>query len=845
MPFQPPDLPVVEVIGALAEALRDRGAAVLVAPPGAGKTTVVPLVLAELPWLGAQRIVMLEPRRLATRAAAHRMATLLGEDVGGTVGYQTRDERRIGPATRIEVVTEGVLTRRLQHDPELAGVGLVVFDEVHERNLPTDLGLALALDVRRTIRPDLRILAMSATPDTVRLASLLADDDGPAAIVESQGRTFPVDVRWVPPSGNRAGKQAGRSARVAEACADVVVRAVREETGDVLVFLPGIGEIRTVERLLDGRLPTTVDVHALAGALALADQDRALAPSPPGRRRVVLSTDIAESSLTVDGVRVVVDAGQARVPRYDAGTGMTKLATIACSRASADQRAGRAGRVAPGVAYRMWSKLEHATRRAHLEAEITQVDLGGLALELAAWGSSADDLSFIDAPPPRALQQGRDLLGLLGALDGDGRITALGRSMLALPLHPRLARMVATAATAVADDHALACVLAAIVDERDVLRGRTDELPADIVVRVEEVCGIAHHDRADRRAAERVLARAMDIARRARRPIDGPGAHVDVDPRRSGELLVLAYPDRLAVRRSRPGQFQLRGGNGAWVADDDHLALEPFVVAAELDGDRTSARIRMGAALDADAIARSFGDDIDRRETLTWDKQHGELRLRVERRLGSMLLDEVTLIPPPGEQTTDALVERVRATRLSVLGGGGAARSLRDRVAFARRLDPPDGDAAWPDWSDAALLAALDEWLRPFLVGATGADDLRRLDLATLLTSQLTWDRQVHLAELAPPRFTTPSGRDIAIDYSGDAPRVSVRVQRLFGMRAHPSVAGGRVPLTLELLSPADRPIQVTSDLPRFWTGSWEQVRKEMAGRYPKHDWPIDPGQPS
>lgn len=832
MPFSPPDLPVNEVVGAVAEALDQRGTAVLVAPPGAGKTTVVPLVLAEHPWLDGRRIVMLEPRRLATRAAATRMASLLGETVGATVGYQTRDERHIGPATRIEVVTEGVLTRRLQHDPELPGVGLVIFDEVHERNLPTDVGLALALDVRRTIRPDLRLLAMSATPDTDRLAALLGDREGgrPAPVVESDGRMFPVDLRWVPMA---------KKARVTDACSDAVARAVRDETGDVLVFLPGIGEIRTVQRLLEGRLPPDVDVHALAGALSLAEQDVALAPSPPGRRRVVLSTDIAESSLTVDGVRVVVDAGLARVPRYDVGTGMTKLATITCSRASADQRAGRAGRVEPGVAYRLWSKLEHATRRAHLEAEITQVDLSGLVLELAVWGTAAADLPFIDPPPARALQQGRELLALLGALDAEGHPTASGRSMLALPLHPRLARMVATAGD---DDHALACAIAAILDERDVLRGRVDELPADIAVRVEAVCGIGGHDRADRRAVERVRGRAVDIARRSRRPISSDAGYLDVDPRRSGEVLVLAYPDRLAVRRSQPGQFQLRTGNGAWVAKDDDLAREPFVVAAELDGNRTSARIRMGAALDADAIARSFGDAIDRREALVWDKQTGELRVRVERRLGSMLLDEMSIAAPPGEATTAALVDRVRTTRLRALGGVDRARGLRDRVAFVRRAGlGASGGAAWPDWSDAALVAHLDVWLAPFLVGAASAADLQRLDLSMLLSSQLSWDQQTDLAELAPVHLKAPSGREVTIDYAGDAPRASIRVQQLFGLAEHPTVGGGKVAVTLELLSPADRPIQITSDLPGFWAGSWAQVRKDMAGRYPKHDWPADP----
>ncbi|HEY0519249.1 MAG TPA: ATP-dependent helicase HrpB, partial [Ilumatobacteraceae bacterium] len=545
LPAAARDLPVVDVLAELAAALDERGTALLVAPPGAGKTTVAPLWLIEQPWLHG-RIVMLEPRRLATRAAAQRMAFLLGTEVGGLVGYQTRDERIIGRDTMIEVVTEGVLTRRLQHDPELPGVGLVIFDEVHERNVPTDLGLAFALDSRDTVRPDLRLLAMSATPDVAKLTTILGD----APTVESVGRTFPVDIRWMPMM---------KGTRIEQATGDAVLRALREELGDVLVFLPGIGEIRRVEQFLVDRVTPDVDVRLLAGALSFAEQDLALTPSPAGRRRVVLSTDIAESSLTVTGVRIVVDAGLARVPRHDLGTGMTRLTTISSSRASADQRAGRAGRTEPGVAYRLWSKLEHATRRAHLEAEITQVDLAGVALEIAAWGSRAADLRFIDPPPPRALQQARDLLRRLDAIDDDGRPTVHGRAMLALPVHPRLGRMVIAAPDA---QQGLACIVAAILDERDVLRGRADELPSDLALRVRVVCGFDHHERADRRDVSRVRDRAVDIARRC-------GAHVDfggIEAERSGALLALAFPDRIAVRRRQPGQFQMRTGSSVWVA---------------------------------------------------------------------------------------------------------------------------------------------------------------------------------------------------------------------------------------------------------------------------------------
>jgi len=826
------DLPVLETLASLGDALSERRGAVLVAPPGAGKTTVVPLWLLDQPWLAGQRIVMLEPRRLATRAAAQRMASLLGEEVGRTVGYQTRDERRIGRDTRVEVVTEGVLTRRLQNDQSLSGVGIVIFDEVHERNLPTDIGLALALDVRAQIRPDLWLLAMSATPDTPKLAALLGDDAGPAPVVESAGREHPVDIRSLPIPGG-----ASKSWRIEQPVADAVSRALREEQGDVLVFLPGIAEIRRVEALLRASLPADVDIRPLAGALALADQDEALRPSPPGRRRVVLSTDIAESSLTVAGIRIVVDAGLARVPRFDPRTGMTRLVTVATSRASADQRAGRAGRTEPGVCYRLWSKMEHNTRLAHLPAEITQVDLAGLGLELAAWGSTAESLQFLDPPPAKALRAADELLTMLHAVDG-GRITPLGRSLLALPVHPRLARMVAGADEC---DRPLACVVAAIVDERDILRGRPDELPADLGYRVRIVCGDERDDRADRRGVERVRDRALDIAKRARVSL----RFSEVDAGRTGAVLALAYPDRVGVTRARgsksqAGQFQLRTGGGAWVAKEDAIATERFIVAADLDGSRTNSRIRLGAGLDAAELERSLAEEVERQVTLSWDKQRDDLVQREETRLGSMLLDERTRSPEPGAATVAALVERVRITRLGGLDLDSAV-GLRARLAFLRSLlaDEPEQLGEWPDWSDAALLTSLDDWLAPYLSHATGRADLERLDVSLLLTSALSWDQQTQLAELAPPTLTTPKGRPSPIDYTRDPPTVSVRVQHVFGMKRHPAVAGGRVPLAVELLSPADRPIQITRDLPGFWSGSWSQVRKEMVGRYPKHSWPI------
>ena len=822
------DLPVVDVLTALGDALHARTSAVVVAPPGAGKTTVVPLWMLDQAWMAGGSVLVLEPRRLATRAAAQRMAHLLGEPVGQTVGYQTRDERRIGPHTRVQVVTEGVLTRRLQHDPELPGVAAVVFDEVHERNLPTDLGLALALDVRSVLRPDLRIVAMSATPDTAKLVRLLADDTGPATVVTSDGRLHPVSVRSLPqvsPRGPRRGPP-----RIEPAVADAVLLALRDEPGDVLVFLPGVGEIRRVEGLLHGRVSSDVDVLALAGALASADQDRALEPSPAGRRRVVLSTDIAESSLTVAGVRIVVDAGLARVPRFDTRTGMTRLTTVTSSRASADQRAGRAGRTEPGVCYRLWSKLEQQTRLAHLPAEITQVDLAGFALELAAWNARPADLAFLDAPPAKALDLAHELLVDLEAVTDDGSITDIGRTMLGLPVHPRLARMITGAGPRL---QPLACVVAAIVDERDLLRGRPDELPSDLSHRVRLVCGDERDDRADRRVIERVRDRSLDLARRA-------GVRLvlhDVDAAHCGSVLALGYPDRVAVRRSQPGQFQLRGGGGAWVAKDDALAGDAFIVAADLDGNRTSARVRLGAGLDAEELEMALADRIEQRVTLVWDRTRDDLVERIETRLGNMVVADRVRPPTVGPATVAALCERVRSTRLGVLDMASAER-LRSRLHFLAAQFPDDG---WPNVDDRTLLETLADWFEPYIVRATGRGDLARLDIPMLLSNQLGWDQQTELARLAPTTVRTASGREIVVDYGRDRPTASVRVQDLFGTTTHPSVAAGRVPVALELLSPANRPLQITSDLPGFWAGTWAEVRKEMAGRYPKHQWPVDP----
>ncbi len=856
-------LPVVACLDELRGALADRGIAVLQAPPGAGKTTAVPPALLGEPWLGDQRIVMLEPRRLATRAAARRMAALRRERVGETIGYRTRDDRQVGPATRIEVVTEGILTRRLQRDPGLAGVGLVIFDEFHERSLQADLGLALAVDARRHLRPDLRLLVMSATLDGERVAALLGDtpavppagdgggttdpaptaggagteaEPGPAPVVTSESRSYPVDIRWAP----RRPRE-----HIEPAVVTAVRQALRTETeGDVLVFLPGAGEITRTAEQLTAALPDggPVDVHLLYGALPAGEQDAALVPGLPGRRKVVLATDIAETSLTVEGVSIVVDGGLARRPAFDATTGLTRLETVAASRASADQRAGRAGRLGPGVAVRLWSKVEHAARRRFSEPEIRQADLAGLALELAVWGTDVDDLPFLDPPPARALDEARRLLVELGALapfdqvEGGAALlpTDAGREMVALPLHPRLARMVLVARER--GQGWLGCVLAALLEDRDVLRGRPDDLPTDVGLRLALLDDPSQrHPQADGRALRRARDRAHDLARRV--GIAPSGA----DPAEAGALLASAYPDRIAQARGGRGRYVLRAGTEGWLATADPLAHEPLLAVAEVDGRRSNGRIRLAAPLSADQLDEIAGDQVVEHARLVWDGDRNDLVARVERQLGRLRLGTIERRPTPGLPATTALLDRVRSTTLAALPWTEAARSVQARVAFLRAVM----GAPWPDLSDAALRRTVDEWLAPRLGGATGRADLDRLDLARVLRGMVPHQVVGDLDRLAPVALTVPGGRTVRLAYGegapGDPPVLAVRVQQMFGATETPTVADGRVPVTLHLLSPADRPVQVTSDLAGFWAGSWHQVRKDMAGRYPKHAWPERP----
>ena len=823
----PTGLPVESCIDELRAALAGPGHAVLSARPGAGKTTVVPLRLLAEPWLADRRIVMLEPRRVAARAAARRMADLVGDEVGGLVGFQTRDQRAVSDRTRIEVVTEGILTRRLQHDPSLPGVGMVIFDEFHERSLPGDLGLAFTLDTRRSLRPDLRVLVMSATLDRDRIADLLGGtaSEGagpPAPQITAEGREYPIDIEW------RPRRQRDRL----EVAVVAAVTGALADGGDVLVFLPGAGEINRSARALGAAdLPPVVVVRPVFGALPPEEQDAAIAPCPRNRRKVVLATDIAETSVTVEGVTTVVDAGLARTPAHDAATGMTRLITTASSRASADQRAGRAGRTAPGVAIRLWSKMEHGTRPAFTAPDIATVDLSGLALELAAWGADEpSELPFVDPPPEAAWRDALALLHRLHAYDELG-LTSVGSAMVRLPLHPRLARMVVGAEPALAWT---ACAIAGLLAERDVMRGRPDDVPADLRIRLDL---LADRDRSHPAAAGHAIARARQLARDIARRMEVPTGTIDVEA--AGGLLSLAYPDRIgAPRGAARGRFRLRTGSGAWVALTDGLAAAELIVVADTDGKRKDARIRVGAPLSAEELMVRHGEDIQVSSTLEWDKKRDDLVWRRRRTLDQLDLGVVVERPDPGPEVVDALVDRVRRTKLEGLGWGRPGRLLQARVRFLREQL---GDR-WPDLADDVLLDELDDWLPPFLPQAVGRRDLEALDMDMVLRTRLDFDQQFDLERLAPTHWSLPSGRSVPVDYDGEQPAIDARVQELFGASSHPTVADGAVPLLVRLLSPADRPVQITSDLPMFWATSWADVRKDMAGRYPKHEWPDDPG---
>ncbi|MBU2150565.1 MAG: ATP-dependent helicase HrpB [Alphaproteobacteria bacterium] len=799
-------LPVHEALPDLKASLRAGNAAVLVAPPGAGKTTVVPLELLAEPWVAGGKIIVLEPRRLAARAAAERMAATLGERVGDTVGYRVRLQSRISAATRIEVVTEGVFTRMVLGDPELPGVACVIFDEFHERSLDADLGLALARDAQRLLREDLRLLVMSATLDGAAVARLL---DG-AAVIESLGRMFPVETRYL---GRDAPSKDGRL-RIEDQAVRAVERALAEETGSLLVFLPGQGEIlRTAERLRERNRPN-VEIAPLYGALDPRDQDRAIAPAPTGKRKVVLATSIAETSLTIQGVRVVIDCGVARVPRYDPASGLTRLATVRVSRAAADQRRGRAGRTEPGVCYRLWDEAETRALPAYADPEILDADLSGLALDLARWGAKdATDLAFLDPPPSAAFTEARALLQRLEALNRDGVLTAHGRALADMPLNPRLAHMVLKAADT--GQAPRAARIAALITERG-LGGRD----ADLRHRLDGL----ERDRGPRaRDAKALAERWAGLSGRA-----GKGEALS-----DGLLLAFAYPERVAKARGGQDEFQLVTGRGAFVDPTDALAREPWLAVAELGGGDRRDRVLLAAPLEpAELVA--FKDQFEIDERL---EESGSGRLRAKRltRLGRLTIREEIDDNPDPALIARALTDRVRREGVKILPWGEAATSLRERAAFLQARDP-----AWPDLSDEALAASLDDWLAPVLLGLRGLNALKPDVLDGALRTLVPWDLQRRLDAEAPVRWTAPTGNSFTIDYAAEAgPRVDVRVQEVFGLAQHPTIGG--TPITMSLLSPGHRPIQTTQDLPGFWKGSWKDVRSDMRGRYPKHVWPEDP----
>jgi ATP-dependent helicase HrpB len=824
-------LPIEDVLPEIQRTLANRPNALLTAPPGAGKTTRVPLALLEAPWLQGKKLLMLEPRRLAARAAAHRMATTLHEQVGETVGYRMRLDTKIGPKTRIEVVTEGILTRLLQQDPSLNTYGLILFDEFHERSLQADTGLALCLETQHLFRPDLRLLVMSATLDCGPVSDLL----GQAPVITCEGRMFPVETRYL---------DQPLSSHLDVAVTQLIRRSLAADQGSLLVFLPGMAEIRRVERkLLDADLGPTVHIAPLHGDLPQAAQNLAIEPAPPGTRKVVLATSIAETSLTIDGVRVVIDAGLLRVPRFDPRSGLTRLETIRVTQDSADQRRGRAGRLEPGVCYRLWTEKEHTSLTARRPPEMLDADLAPLMLELALWGTSDPaELSWLTPPPAGTVAQAKDLLMRLEALDTTGHITPHGTRMAELPLHPRLAHMLLKAGPLHLTT--LACEVAALLSERDILRGPGGRRNADLRLRLDVLHGQHDHGggaTVDRGACQRVK-RQADLWRRqlarsttAKQP-DKTDRLDDV-----GLLLALAYPDRIAQRqRGSDARYLLANGRGALFATPDPLGSENYLVIADLDAGQQWARIDLAAPVTLGELERLCAGEIVETETVAWDEKTQRARATRQRRLGSLLLSEQTLSKPDPSLIAGALLQGVRQAGLATLAWTPELHQWRARVHFLRRVEGPD--STWPDLSDEALLRTLDDWLGPYLDGITTLDRVKRLDLSTPLHALLSWDQQRRMERLAPTHLTVPSGSNIRIEYdTPDFPILAVRLQEMFGCKDTPRVADGKIPVMLHLLSPAKRPVQVTQDLASFWANAYQEVRKELRGRYPKHHWPDDP----
>ncbi|WP_316163416.1 ATP-dependent helicase HrpB [Bradyrhizobium sp. SZCCHNRI20481] len=802
-------LPIDAVLDDLSGTLERSNTAVLVAPPGAGKTTRVPLALRDAPWVGTKKIIVLEPRRIAARASAERMAKSLGERVGDTVGYRVRFGSKISRATRIEVVTEGIFTRQILDDPELTGVAAVLFDEFHERSLDADLGLALARDAQQGLREDLRILVMSATLDGARVATLL----GNAPVVESEGRAYPVETRYV-----------GRKpdAPVERQMAETIASALRADAGSVLAFLPGAAEIRRTQTMLAERVhDASVEIVPLFGALDAAVQDRAISPAPKGQRKVVLATSIAETSLTIEGVRIVVDSGLARVPRYEPDIGLTRLETVRASRAAVDQRRGRAGRTEPGVCYRLWDEPQTASLAAYTQPEILSADLSSLVLDLAQWGvSDPSALSFLDPPPQPAWKEARDLLREIDALDEEGRLTDEGRRLRALALPPRLARMIVDAADYGAA--AQAADIAAILTERG-LGGDS----VDLEVRLDQF----RRDRSQRAQS------ARDMARRWAQQVEAASSPQVQGQLSTGLMLAFAFPDRIARNRGN-ASFVLANGRGAAVEPTSSLARVPYIAVGELTGTAASGRILLAAPLAIEDIERHFAAHIEARDEVSFDQDAMALRARRRRKLHAITMADAPVALTPSEETARIFADGICAAGLDRLPWSKAALQWRDRVTFLRKAE---GDS-WPDLSDAGLAERREDWLVPLLADKTSLKDVSPGDVSDAVMALLPWDLRARLDREAPTHFEAPTGTMLAIDYEAEqGPTIAVRLQELFGLNVHPSIARGAVPLVLELLSPAQRPVQVTRDLPGFWRGSYAAVRTDLRGRYPRHPWPDDP----
>ncbi len=833
-------LPIFEHIPAVRKALEEKGRAVVAAAPGAGKTTGIPLALLDEPFLKDKKILMLEPRRLATRMAAARMAELLGEPLGKTVGYQIRNERVAGPGCRIMVMTEGILTRKIQNDPELDGVGLVIFDEFHERNIQTDLGLALCLDIAGSLRPDLKILVMSATVDTDSVAGLL----GQAPVICSEGVCYPVETIY------RKWKAPERSSAVnVKDCAAQVVKALEHHDGDILVFLPGAGEIRALNDLLSGMVNGAfVRVHPLYGNLDKKEQDAAVRPSETGFRKVVLATSIAETSLTIEGVTVVIDSGFMRVPRYYSGSSMGRLETWPVSRASADQRRGRAGRLAPGVCYRMWAEEDNALHPEFNTPEILQADLTGLVLELALWGvREPDTLSWLDSPPYGPYVQAQDHLKKIGAVDGGGRITAHGKSLSALGLHPRWGHMLVSAKKM--GMGSLACHLASLIGERDFILSSDRERPSDVRLRLavlrgakngeitgdEETRGLA----VNRGTVTQVLRNAEKLER------DLGITPSTIEPENAGRLLAWAYPERIAMAvKGAHGVFKMASGSAVYVSESDPLSLESMIICVDLDGRRTRAKVFLAAPYSMELIEDDFSHAITRSQVLEWDSGSRSVLSVIRQSYENLVLRSEISDHADPQAVRVLMMDRIRKEGLDVLPWTPSLLDLRARALFVRHASASED---FPDLGEQALESSLERWLEPFLDGVRSFNQLKKIDLTSAVMNLLSWDARKKLDELAPTHLTVPSGSRIPLDYRvvdnklHTSPVLNVRLQEMFGCLETPRVAGGRVPVTVQLLSPAGRVMQVTKDLASFWKNTYEQVKKDLKGRYPKHYWPDDP----